>query len=204
MNTDYNGQSAQDKFVLTMLNFKTNGYFLEIGSNHPIQINNSYLLEKQFKWNGLMVEYDRSFEYLYKDYRTSHYIIQDATTINYLEAFRKYSFPKQMDYLQIDLEVTNGSTIKTLELLNETIFPEYTFSVVTFEHDIYVGDYFNTRDRSREIFEQNGYIRVYSDVKNEGCPYEDWYVHSSLGKVPPKADSLDYREILKILKLFKV
>ena len=42
----YLGQAQQDKFVLNVLNEKKNGYFLEIGSNHPININNTYLLEK--------------------------------------------------------------------------------------------------------------------------------------------------------------
>ena len=44
-------------------------YFLEIGSNHPIIHNNTYLLEKEFNWKGLMIEYDGSFEELYKTNR---------------------------------------------------------------------------------------------------------------------------------------
>ena len=103
------GQSKQDEFVIKMLNFKTNGYFLEIGSNHPITINNSYILEKNYNWNGLMVEYDQQYEQLYKEHRTSNYIIQDATTIDYETLFIKYNFPKNIDYLQIDLEVNNNS-----------------------------------------------------------------------------------------------
>jgi len=190
-------QSAQDQFVLKVLDYKQNGYFLEIGSNHPININNSYLLEKEYKWNGLMVEYDRSFEELYKTYRTSKYVIKDARQVNYIELMA--DFPKNMDYLQIDLEVTNGSTIETLEVLDKTIFPEYTFSVVTFEHDIYVGDHFDTRNRSREIFEKNGYTLFYSNVKNKNCEYEDWYIHSSLNKTFPKGDSMDYSEVIKLM-----
>lgn len=193
-------QSAQDQFVLKVLDYKINGYFLEIGSNHPININNSYLLEKQFKWTGLMVEYERCYEDLYKTYRTSNYIIKDARQVDYLELFQKYNFPKQMDYLQIDLEVTNGSTIECLEILDKTIFPEYTFNVVTFEHDIYVGDHFNTRNRSREIFKKNGYTLFYSNVKNQNCEYEDWYIHSSLNKNFPKGDSMDYSEVIKLME----
>jgi len=195
----FNGQSLQDQFVLHTLNYKTNGYFLEIGSNHPININNSYILEKNYNWNGLMVEYDQCHEESYKQLRSSHYIIQDATTIDYLDLFQKYNFPKNMDYLQIDLEVTNESTIKTLELLDQVIFPEYTFSVVTFEHDIYVGDYFNTRQRSRELFAKNGYIMVFSNVKNQGLEYEDWYIHSSLGLNELKGESLEYTDVIKIV-----
>ena len=47
------GQAEQDKFVLNMLNNKENGYFLEIGSNDPIHINNTYILEKDYNWKGI-------------------------------------------------------------------------------------------------------------------------------------------------------
>ena len=40
-------QALQDLFVSIILNNKYNGYFLEIGSNHPIIGNNSFLLEKK-------------------------------------------------------------------------------------------------------------------------------------------------------------
>jgi hypothetical protein len=32
----FNGQAQQDKFVLSMLNNQKNGFFLELGSQHPI------------------------------------------------------------------------------------------------------------------------------------------------------------------------
>ena len=77
-------QSAQDLFVSSVTNKKQNGYFLEIGSNHPIIHNNSYLLEKEYQWKGLMVEYDGSFEELYKIHRpNSIYTINDARKVNY-------------------------------------------------------------------------------------------------------------------------
>jgi hypothetical protein len=37
----YNSQACQDLFVEKMTHGKLNGYFLEIGSNHPITHNNS-------------------------------------------------------------------------------------------------------------------------------------------------------------------
>ena len=36
-----NSQAYQDLFVLKMLNYKRDGSFLEIGSNHPIIHNNT-------------------------------------------------------------------------------------------------------------------------------------------------------------------
>jgi hypothetical protein len=108
----------------------------------------------------------------------SIHVIQDATTVDYMEKLR--SFPKDMDYLQIDLEVDNRSTLTTLELLDSTVFDTYRFATVTFEHDIYRGDYFNTRERSREIFQKRGYILMFPDVKSNSYPFEDWYVHPEL------------------------
>jgi len=177
----YLGQAEQDKFVLNVLKNKKNGYFLEIGSNHPININNSYLLETKYDWNGIMVEYDSNFLSLYKEHRpNSIHIINDATEIDYKNVFEQNNMPLSFDYLQIDLEVNNGSTIKTLQKLDNEIFDTYKFATVTFEHDIYHTNFANTRLESRNIFAKRGYICVFEDINNENNPYEDWYVHPDL------------------------
>jgi hypothetical protein len=134
----YKGQAQQDKFVLNVLREKKQGYFLEIGSNDPININNTYLLETQFNWKGIMVEYDSNFLPLYKDKRpNSIHVIQDASTIDYKTLFETNNVPFSIDYLQIDLEEGDGSTIRTLEKLDNEVMDNYKFATVTFEHDIY-------------------------------------------------------------------
>jgi hypothetical protein len=200
----YNGQAAQDFFVLECLNYKRNGTFLEIGSNDPIKINNTYLLEKDYGWRGFMVEYDSRFLPLYKQQRPgSVYLINDATKINYAEAFQMAKFPPVIDYLQIDLEVNNRSTLTTLENVEKQLMKNYKFATVTFEHDIYTGDHFNTRAASREIFQRNGYVRVASDVAHDYFPYEDWYVHPEVVDMSRVAcldglkDGLEYTEVIK-------
>ena len=40
----YKSQAGQDKFIINILKGKKNGYFLEIGSNHPIYINNTCMI----------------------------------------------------------------------------------------------------------------------------------------------------------------
>ena len=133
----YYGQATQDKFVLNILKEKKNGYFLEIGSNHPININNSYLLESKYGWRGIMIEYDSKYLHLYQCHRpNSIHLINDATVINYKNVFETNNMPVSFDYLQIDLEVENGSTLRTLQKLDNDIFDTYKFAVVTFEHDI--------------------------------------------------------------------
>lgn len=178
-------QSSQDLFVINSLNGKRNGNFLEIGANHPIGHNNTYLLEKDYDWRGIMVEYDRSFEKEYKIHRPrSIIVLDDARKVNYRKILEENSFPKDMDYLQIDLDVNNRSTLDTLEKLNKTVFDTYRFATVTFEHDIYTGNFFDTRAISRKIFNDRGYVLVFPDIKvfwdNKWSSYEDWYVHPDL------------------------
>jgi len=198
----HNGQIAQDLFVIHCLQQKKNGYFLEIGSSDPITINNTYPLEKNFNWKGIMIEYNTSFSSEYKNKRpNSVHVLQDATTINYKELFEKNNVPYNIDYLQIDLEVTNSSTIKTLKLL-EPLMDTYKFATVTFEHDIYRGDYFDTRSESRRIFLEKGYKLIFPDVRDGDSKFEDWYVHPDLVDVNRIAHlitekSLDWREISK-------
>ena len=178
-------QSGQDLFVLAATNNKHHGYFLEIGSNHPSYNNNSFLLETQYKWKGLMVEYDKSFETSYKTQRSnSIYVINDARVVNYREILDSNNFPTNMDYLQIDLDVDNKSTLDTLRLLEQRVFDKYKFATITFEHDIYSGNFFDTREISRKIFEKRGYVLAFPDVtvywNGKHQPFEDWYIHPDL------------------------
>ena len=178
----YNGQSQQDKFVIHALQGKRTGYFVEIGSNHPIVSNNTYLLEDKYDWKGIMVEYEPRFRPLYKEHRpNSIHIINDASKIDYKRVFELNNVPRAIDYLHIDLEEENGSTLRTLQNLDKNIFDTYTFATVTFEHDIYHSNKHNTREISRDIFARRGYIQVFHDINNGyDYPYEDWYVHQSL------------------------
>ena len=90
--------------------------------------------------------------------------LSDAEKLNYRKILDDNNFPKNMDYLQIDLDVNNKSTLNTLMCLNDTVCADYKFATITFEHDIYTGDYFDTRKISREIFASRGYTLLFPDV----------------------------------------
>ena len=49
-------QLRQDLFVLSELNFKRKGFFVEFGATNGFDISNSYLLETKFDWNGILAE----------------------------------------------------------------------------------------------------------------------------------------------------
>jgi len=178
----YKGQSLQDKYVSKVLKEKNNGYFIEIGSGDPIKFNNTYLLETQYNWTGIMIDFDEKYREPYNLNRpNSIHVFDDATQINYLNLFQENNVPTNIDYLQIDVDASSGTTLKILKLLDEDIFNKYKFATITFEHDIYRTNVSNTRELSREIFLNNGYVRVFSDITNRRfASYEDWYVHPHL------------------------
>jgi FkbM family methyltransferase len=49
-------ETRQDLFVLEQLNFKRGGFFVEFGATNGIDISNTYLLEKEFGWSGILAE----------------------------------------------------------------------------------------------------------------------------------------------------
>ena len=107
------------------------------------------------------------------------------------------------------MDVNNRSTLDVLEIFDSSIFNKYKFATVTFEHDIYTGDWFDTKNISRKIFEKNGYVLVFPDIKvyfeDKYCPFEDWYVHPDLVDMDyinkiKRTESLFHENIVEILK----
>lgn len=49
-------QLKQDLFVLSKLDFKRGGFFVEFGATNGVDLSNTYLLEKKFGWRGILAE----------------------------------------------------------------------------------------------------------------------------------------------------
>jgi hypothetical protein len=54
--TKSRSQLRQDLFVLFETEFKINGFFVEFGATNGIDLSNTYLLEKEFSWTGILAE----------------------------------------------------------------------------------------------------------------------------------------------------
>lgn len=65
-------QLGQDLFVLSELNFKRNGFFVEFGATNGVDLSNTVLLEKEFGWNGILAEPARCWHNDLKSNRTCH------------------------------------------------------------------------------------------------------------------------------------
>ena len=170
-----NGQAKQDSFVLNVLNEKRNGWYVEVGSNDPIIYNNTYLLETEYDWNGVGFDWDQSLVDNYNNVRKNKCISTDATKFDYLKYFKENKFPKQIDYLQLDIEPAH----QTLAALKQMPLDEYRFSVITYEHDLYA-DPANKeiKKESIDILSSLGYKLLVENVDDSSPDrvFEDWWI----------------------------
>ena len=178
-NIEHNyAQVYQDLFILSVLNGKTNGTFLEVGGAGPWKGNNTALLEQKFGWRGVSIEYDEKFINEYKTARPAITMLhQDALKTDYSELLKTHFKDNIIDYLQLDIEPASN----TYECLLKIPFDEYKFRVITYEHDYYADITRSFRQKSREYLSSKGYVLVVNDLSPDGvCNFEDWWVHPDL------------------------
>jgi FkbM family methyltransferase len=63
-------QLWQDLFVLHELKMKKNGFFVEFGATNGKSLSNTYMLEKQFEWKGILAEPARRWHHELSNNRT--------------------------------------------------------------------------------------------------------------------------------------
>ena len=170
-------QAYQDMFVLTALNGKLNGTYLEIGASDPKYGNNTMLLEEMYNWKGISIEIQEHEVNKFKNIRTNPIHLGDATQINYLNFLQNNGFNNHIDYLQLDCDPPHV----TYDILTKIPFNEYKFAVITYEHDHYTHTSNPYRSKSREYLESKGYLLVVSNIAPDDISaFEDWWVHPDL------------------------
>lgn len=166
-----NSQVNQDLFVLCVLNGKRDGTYIEIGANEPVRLSNTYLLETKLNWRGVSFELSPALATEFNRTRRNVCLRIDATEADYTNIIRLAGFGNHIDYLQLDIE----PAYNTLKALKAIDLERFTFSVITYEHDVYQGGE-PERLESRQILESHGYTRVASDVRHQQNAFEDWWV----------------------------
>lgn len=195
-------QVYQDMFVLTALNGKKNGTYLEIGSAEPFKNNNTVLLEKKFNWKGVGIEYNENFVKQYRENRSNPILCVDALIVDYNKLLDRY-LPETyiIDYLQLDIEPPRN----TFQALLSIPFDKYKFAVITYEHDYYVDISKSYRDKSRDYLSSLGYELVVPNVSPDDIsPFEDWWVNPNLisAEILSRLKSYDLNNINRIESYF--
>jgi hypothetical protein len=180
-------QVGQDQFAIDMLKGKNDGVYVEIGAYHSIDISNTYMLEKDYGWSGVSFEIvqDRVNEFNLN--RVNKCYQADATSFDYESLFDRLNLPKQIDYLQVDIEPATNS----LEALLALPLEKYRFSTITFEHDLYADpNNMSIKDKQKEVLFGLGYVLYKENVTEPhyGLPFEDWWIDPRVVSYPHPID----------------
>lgn len=180
--------NGSDEFALDILDYKKDGYYVEMGSADPIKGNTTYRMETEYGWKGVGFDLDEEHAKNYNAVRANPCLVQDATKFDYLKYFQENNFPKQIDYLQIDIEAPVDDSGRPTRLFGQPLMglislplTQYRFSVIAFEHE-YLNYFRNEsiRDAQRTILDSLGYslaTRIGHEdwwVDPKVIPYEKW------------------------------
>jgi hypothetical protein len=175
-------QAYQDLYVLSVLDKKRNGTYLDIGCYVPKEGNNTHLLDSEFGWDGLNI--DKSDFNFSCGGRTGRFVKCNATEPYPVEAFEirdKLSPVMKIDYLSLDVdEDTNNALLPAL------VFAKY--SVITIEHDLYARGIENQKYQ-RNLLRNHGYALHVPDVffpNNPQLVFEDWWLSPELASKNPQ------------------
>jgi hypothetical protein len=189
-------QAGQDLFVYGVTG-KTDGTFLEIGGCDPIQINNTYELEKM-GWTGYSFDIDPNISYPFSKNRKCQFIVADVTKFNWDRFIAENNLlNKTIDYLSFDVDEASLATLRRFP------FDKIKFNVMTVEHDRYrFGQ--SVADEMRSIITPYGYDIICKDIQNDNLPYEDWYVHKNFLAENPsiekfRSENINWRDVIQRL-----
>lgn len=183
-------QAGQDLFVNAVLEGKRDGIFLDVGCSHPIELSNTYALEKELGWTGILLDSHEPSIALCASHRTSSFRCADARTIDWGPVL---AFPVH-DYLSFDVDEAQVDALANL-FRNPT-----RFRVLTVEHDQYrFGQ--ERADRLKKMIKMQGYMIIADDVHSNGCCYEMWCVDPALVNMAAaekfRSTGLDWKDVLK-------
>ena len=184
IDTNYS-RHFQDMFVLSLLDGKRNGTFVELGCGHPELYSNTLLLEKEFEWKGISLDNSERMCHIFSRERTTNVILGDAANTDYKALFKQNCLEQHIDLLRINAETAS------IEALNKIPFDKYEFGVIQFQHNAaWWGPEF--REESRKILSKIGYVLFVSDISTDDkTNYEDWWVHPMHANKKPEMKSIN-------------
>jgi hypothetical protein len=172
---EFYSNAKQDQFAANILKFKKDGYCVDIGSHNSVISNNTYYFEN-LNWKSISIEIESDHNQSYSSRKNGVHLNANALEIDYKKIFEDCEFPKNIDYLSLDIDNLSVEVLKILPL------DDYRFKVITIEHDgyLYGGKY---RDEQRNILSLHGYLLLCSNVyveqqgyEGKEYPFEDWWI----------------------------
>ena len=195
-------QANQDIWALEYLGFPKSGYYLDIGAMDGLTSSNTYLMEKEFGWNGICVEChplhlkeivkhrtckivkralhntNAAMNFDFRKSTLSTLFEQNGTvvkTISFDKLIEEFNIPTVIDYVSLDIEGAEYLALTTFP------FDTHIIKTMTVEHDSYQRGP-KMKNDIKELLISKDYILAEEDVTcpdSGNLPFEDWYVHKN-------------------------
>jgi hypothetical protein len=162
-------QIGQDEWVLSLFKQGYMGFFMDIGCYEPTLLSNTLLLE-QNGWSGIAFDIN-DFSVKWRSRKTK-FVQVDVTKCN----FQDYNLPEIVDYLSLDVDSLGDNYM----VMKKLIDAKFIFKSVTIEHNLYIGDEYNEKERipQRVLLSTAGYKLIFPDVMFGGKnKFEDWWIN---------------------------
>lgn len=165
----------QDVFVYSLLPI-VNGTFLEVACGHPVDCNNTFLLESETDWNGISVDIgDVEKAFQWSKVRKAKFCRVDATSEALTWCIKANLDNLHVDYLSLDVDF-GPSTNLTHFALSRVLNAGVSFKCCTLEHEAFKYGPSN-RDFTRKLLHDRNYIMLFESVSfPNGSEWEDWWI----------------------------
>ena len=194
-------QNNQDKLVLSLLG-ESPGFFVEFGADDGVTLSNTFLLERDFNWKGIVCEpsiVSREKLIASRDCYIDLNCVTDKSgeVVSFIETGRglssmeKYAYDDMWADTRKEGYAYEVPTISLLDLLNKYNAPEvieylsidtegseldiltaYDFSRI-FKVITVEHNYTDNREKIHDLLTSKGYVRIMEDLSK----WDDWYVH---------------------------
>ena len=191
-------QLDQDVAALLASGVKKGGYFVEFGATNGIDLSNSYMLEREFQWTGILAEPSREWHHqleLNRSASISHEAVWRETgkRLEFIESGelstigsfkesdghkrtgRKYQV-KTTTLRDLLVHFDAPSNIDFLSVDTEgselDVLSAFDFGEYTFGFICVEHNFTPVRKEIKELLESNGYSQLLSEVSG----WDDWFV----------------------------
>jgi FkbM family methyltransferase len=192
-------------FALNELNFKKNGFFVEFGANDGVSLSNTYLLEKEFNWRGILVEPNKIYHDKLRKNRKcqidTRLVWEDSDTNLLFTRTREPELSTIKKFYDTNFHTSKATedcyinTISLKDLLIKFNAPkiiEYlSIDTEGSEYDIIKNFDFNmykfriitcehnfneNREKIHTLLTNRGYVRKLAEISR----FDDWYINPNI------------------------
>jgi uncharacterized Fe-S cluster protein YjdI len=185
-------QARQDEAVIRLTGAMMDGSFVDIGAGHPRFGSNTYTLETDFEWRGILC--DKTTESELREERNGLAVFGDAFEVDWHKECKSIAEDSRIDYLSLDIEPPE----LTMAVLLRLPLDHVRFKIITIEHDAYRTGR-GIRAAMRGVLSEHGYARIASDVcvecNGKLMPFEDWWVDPQVVDVAMAQSVIDEMKI---------